>query len=78
MKAMKIFQPCVSRRPDAVPVTIYHTGYLARDRQHDAGLNKKANALWKKAMQKKIHLLQRRAGALKWHYFYVEAGRNEK
>tara|TARA_R110000824_G_scaffold43425_3_gene127113 strand:- start:183 stop:362 length:180 start_codon:yes stop_codon:yes gene_type:complete len=57
---------------------IYHEGFLARDRLHDAALNKKANAIWKRGEGRKIHLLQRRVGFCKWVYFYVEARGNGK
>ena len=53
-------------------------GFLARDRLHDASLNKKANAIWKRGEGRKIHLLQRRVGFFNFVYFYVEARGNGK
>jgi hypothetical protein len=48
----------------------YHRGILARDRGHDAPLNRRAARLYRLATRGKIYLLQRRIAANEFTYFF--------
>lgn len=53
-------------------MTLYHTGFLALDREFDPALHKMARKLWKRAMRGEIHLIQQRSEKYKWRYYYME------
>ena len=52
------------------PEQSYHHGILARDREFDAALNRRANKIYSRATRGEIYLLQRRIAVNEFDYFY--------
>jgi hypothetical protein len=52
------------------PEQSYHHGILARDREFDAPLNRRAAKIYRRAQRGEIYLLQRRIAVNEFDYFY--------
>ncbi len=57
---------------DVVTPHVYFTGYLFRDRRHDADLDLLARHLYRRYEKGEVLLFQRRLGDFRYQYCYQE------